>query len=284
MKKTDTYKLNNGLSIPISGYGLYLTEPNQAAELTYQALKTGYRHIDSARYYQNEAEAAEGIARFLKEFPEVKRSEIFFTTKIFNDEHGYEETKKAIASSLERVKSIDYIDLFLIHSPMSNREKRLETWKALQEAVESGKVKSIGISNYGIRHMDELLGWEGLTIKPVVNQLELHPWLPRKDIQEYAKKHDILLEAYSPLTQAKRLDDPVLLKIAKKHGYTPGEVLLSWSYQQGFIVLAKTTHLNRIVENFNVLDHVKLDAEDLKELDLPDSYVSYAWDPTTYEG
>jgi diketogulonate reductase-like aldo/keto reductase len=255
-----------------------------ASELTYQALKVGYRHIDSAKVYGNEAEAAEGIARFLKEFPDVQRSEVFFTTKIWNEDHGYEETKKAIQASLERVKAIEYIDLFLIHSSLSNKEKRLGTWKALQEGVESGKVKSIGVSNYGTRHLDELFAWDGLKIKPVVNQLELHPWLPRKDLQEYGKKHGFYLEAYSPLTQGKKLDDPLLTEIANKHGYSTADVLLRWSYAQGFIPLAKTVHNDRIKQNFTVLDRVELDEEDYKKLDFPDSYEVLTWDPTTYDG
>lgn len=222
VQKDSLYTLNNGKKIPVSGFGLYLTPPGEASQITYEALKAGYRHIDSAQGYNNEAEGAEGIAKFLKENPEVKRSDVFFTTKIKNGSHGYEESTKVIKESLAKVAPyIDYIDLFLIHSPISDKEKRLGTWKALQEAVDSGKVKSIGVSNYGTPNLDELYAWDGLKYKPVVNQVELHPWLPRKDLQEYGKKYDYLLEAYSPLTQAKKLDDPELVAIAKKHGFTP---------------------------------------------------------------
>lgn len=281
LRKDSTYTLNNGLTIPVSGFGLYQTPKNKASELTYEALKAGYRHIDSARIYGNEKEGASGISKFLNEFPQVKRSDIYFTTKIWNNEHGYESTKKAIEDSLKNVQSIDYIDLILIHSPMSNKGKRLDTWKALQESVETGKVKSIGVSNYGVKHLEELLSWDGLKVKPVLDQVELHPWLPRKDLQKYAKEHNIYLEAYSPLTQAKKLDDPELVSIAKKHGYTPAEVLLKWSYKQGFIPLAKTVTLERIPQNFNVLDHVTLDDEDYKILDK-DTYEVLTWDPTVY--
>lgn len=283
LQKDSHYTLNNGETIPISGFGLYQTPPNVAEELTYQALKVGYRHIDSAKLYGNENEAAKGISKFLKENPDVKRSDIFFTTKIWNSDHGYDETKKAILESLEKVEDIDYIDLFLIHSPMSNKEKRLGTWKALEEAVEAGKVKSIGVSNYGVKHLNELLNWSELKIKPVVNQLELHPWLPRKDLQEYGKTHNILLEAYSPLTQGKKLDDPILKEISEKTGFSSAEILLSWSYSQGFIPLAKTVHVERIKQNYTVLDHVKLNEEDLKKLEFPDSYEVLTWDPTVYE-
>ncbi|KAH3666573.1 hypothetical protein WICMUC_005642 [Wickerhamomyces mucosus] len=282
LAKDSLLKLNNGKTIPVSGFGLYQTPPDVTTKLTYEALKVGYRHIDSAKIYGNEAEGAQGIANFLKDHPNVKRSDIFFTTKIWNDDHGYELTKKAIETSLEKTQDIEYIDLFLIHSPKSDKEKRLGTWKALQEAVSTGKVKSIGVSNYGTKHLDELYSWDGLTIKPVINQVELHPWLPRKDLQKYAEKYDYLLEAYTPLTQAKKFDDPELVSIAKKHGYTPAQVLLRWSYAQGFIPLAKTATIERIKPNFTVLDDVELDEEDYKLLDKPDSYEVLTWDPTVY--
>jgi len=283
VKKDSLYTLNNGLKIPVSGFGIYQTPPEEAANITYEALKAGYRHIDSAQAYQNEKEGAEGIAKFLKKYPNVKRSDIFFTTKIKNGNHGYEATSKVIKESLDKVSPyIEYIDLFLVHSPISDKEKRLGTWKALQEAVDSGKVKSIGVSNYGTHHLDELLSWEGLKYKPVINQLELHPWLPRKDLQIYAKKYDHLLEAYSPLTQAKKFNDPELIEIAGKYGKTPAQILLRWSYDQGFIPLAKTVHVERIAENYNVLDNVpSLDDEDYKKLDK-DSYEVLTWDPTKY--
>lgn len=285
LQKDSLYTLNNGLKIPVTGFGLYQTPVGSASKITYEALKVGYRHIDSAQAYRNEEEGAQGIAQFLKENPEVKRSDIFFTTKVNNGNHGYEKTKQVIQESLDKVAPhIEYIDLFLVHSPKSDKEKRLGTWKALQEAVESGKVKSIGVSNYGTTHLDELFAWDGLKIKPVVNQLELHPWLPRKDLQEYGKKYDHYLEAYSPLTQAKKLDDPELVAIAKKYGFTPAQILLRWSYDQGFIPLAKTVDLDRIKENYFVLDKVpKLDPEDYKILEKPDSYEVLTWDPTIYK-
>jgi len=284
LQKDSHYTLNNGQKIPISGFGVYKTPVEETTKITYEALKVGYRHVDSAQGYFNEAEAAKGIAQFLKENPEVKRSEVFFTTKVRDIYHGYEEASKAIQYSLELVGLyIEYIDLFLIHSPLSNKEKRLGTWRALQEAVDSGKVKSIGVSNYGTHHLEELLSWEGLRYKPVVNQVELHPWLPRKDLQAYSKKYDHLLEAYAPLTRGIKFDDSDVKSIAEKHGITSAQVLLKWSYDQGFIPLAKTVHVHRIKDNFTVLDSTpKLDDEDYKKLDK-DSYEVLTWDPTTYE-
>lgn len=282
INKNSSYTFNNGKKIPITGFGLFKTEHTKT--IVYEALKVGYRHFDTASFYGNEQEAAEGIAEYLKDHPELKRSDIFYTTKIWHDDHGFEKATKAIAHSIELAKSIDYIDLFLIHAPNSNKQKRLETWKALENAVDSGKVVSIGVSNYGIKHLTELLEYPELRIKPVVNQLELQPWLQHIDIQEFAKKNDILLEAYAPLTRGKKFEDEEIQYIAKKHGYIPSEVLLRWSYDQGFIVLAKTSTPERIATNFNVLDHVVLDEEDKKILTKPDSYERFtAWDPTTYE-
>ncbi|CAK7903710.1 NAD(P)H-dependent D-xylose reductase [[Candida] anglica] len=280
-----TYKLNNGKEIPIAGFGLYLTEPGETATITYNALKVGYRHIDSAAYYQNEQESVDGIAKFLADYPEVKREDIFYTTKLEVSRQGYEQAKLAISESLEKAAKIEYIDLYLIHGPLASKADRLGEWKALQEAVQEGKIKSIGVSNYGVSHLQELLDWEGLTIKPTVNQVELHPFLPRHEFREIAKKNDIYLEAYAPLTTAKKFDDPDVQAVAKKHNYTPAQVLLRWSYDQGFIVLAKTTSIERTRDNFEVLDKVTLDEEDFKTLDKPDAYeLTSGWpfDPTTY--
>lgn len=278
------YALNNGVEIPVVGFGLYLTDPGVAKDITIKALETGYRHIDSAQYYHNEEEASDAIAEFLKTHSEVKRSDIFYTTKVFDSRHGYEEAKKSIEESLEKAKGIDYIDLFLIHSPSSNREKRLGTWKALEEAVESGKVKAIGVSNYGVRHLKELLEWDELKIKPAINQIELHPWLPRHDIRDYCKQHGIQVEAYSPLTMGKKLNDPELKALAEKHGVTPAQLLLKWSYEQGFVVLCKTVTPSRLQPNFEVPDKVPSLPDDVKKaFDNPDSYEVYAWDPTVYD-
>jgi diketogulonate reductase-like aldo/keto reductase len=283
INKHSTYKLNNGTTIPISGFGVYKTDKGEAAKIVYEALKVGFRHFDTAKLYGNEKETAEGIAKFLEDHPEVKRSEVYYTTKIWNNDQGYEKSKLAIAKSLEDAKSIGYIDLFLIHSPISSKAERLGTWKALEEAIESGKVKTIGVSNYGIHHLKELLEFPELKIKPAVDQLELQPWLPHVDIQKFAKENDILLEAYAPLTRGKKFDDPELQAIAKKHGKTPAEILLRWSYDQGFVVLSKTATISRIPSNFNVLDHVELDEEDHRILHKPESHErSTAWDPTTY--
>ncbi|KAK6461165.1 NADP-dependent oxidoreductase domain-containing protein [Scheffersomyces coipomensis] len=305
LTKKSTYKLNNGLHIPVAGYGAYLLPKGKAKALTYQALKDGYRHIDSAVYYRNQEECAEGIAEFLKDYPHVKREDIWFTTKITNEAHGYEPTLEQVQDIADLVKKhIQYVDLILLHSPKTSKALRLGSWKALQELVENPNnkiipVKSIGVSNFGVSHIDELFAWEGFKIKPVVNQVELHPWLPRLDLREYSYKHDILLEAYSPLTQGYKLDDPELLSLEKKSGIPKIEILLKWSYLQGFIVLAKTEKFERIKQNLDVLPDAKDDDEEsanlgvvslpldvLEALDKPESKEVLTWggqDPTLYK-
>lgn len=283
LTKNSTLTLNNGKKIPVIAMGVYLTPKNVATQVAYNALKVGYRHIDSAEMYHNEQEVGEGITKWLQENPNSKREDIFYVTKIFDHNHGYDKAKRAIDDCLQRVKDLQYIDLMLIHSPQSNRTKRLETWKAMQEAVKSGKIKSIGVSNYGVHHMKELLEWDGLEIKPVVNQVELNPWFMRTQIVDYAKANGIIMEAYSPLTQGKKLHDPTLVELAKKYHKTPAQVLIRWSLQQGFVVLPKSEKKERAVENFDVFDFDIL-SEDMKLLSHPESNERFAgWDPTTYQ-
>ncbi|WLF79505.1 hypothetical protein PVL30_003260 [Lodderomyces elongisporus] len=162
LTKESKYKLNNGLYIPVAGFGTYLIDNKKTSDLVYQALKDGYRHIDTAIVYKNQGEAAQGVAKFLKDYPDVKREDIWFTTKIGNNNQGYEETKKAVELISQEVKQyIDYVDLILIHSPKTSKEKRLGTYKALQEFVanpnnDTLNVHSIGVSNYGVDHLEEL--------------------------------------------------------------------------------------------------------------------------------
>lgn len=288
-------KLNNGQEIPIAGYGVYTLTPKETVDLVYEALKQGYRHIDTAVLYGNERESAQGVAKFLKDNQgKVKREDIWFTTKIWNSDHGYNETKTAVDKIASQVKDhIGYVDLILVHSPKSNKEKRLGTWKALQELQQdpnngSLEIRSIGVSNFGVKHLEELFAWDGFKVKPVVNQLELHPWLPHHKIRDFLVKHDIAAEAYSPLTQGENLDDPELLQLAEKHKINKVEILLKWSFLQGFIVLAKTAKAERIKQNLEVLPEsgtLLLDEDIVKALDKPDSHQVFTWfglDPTVY--
>lgn len=284
MYHNQPYKvLNNGVKIPSFGLGVYLVENDFASADVYNALNIGYRLIDSAQIYKNEKSTADGIDKWLKEDPiNNKREDVFYTTKIADANHGYEKATKSLNESLEKAAPLGYIDLVLIHSPQSDKERRLGTWKALQEFVEAGKIKSIGVSNYGIHHIKELLEWEGLKIKPVVNQVEINPWLMRKEIVAYCRENKIEVEAYSPLTRGHRFGEPILVKLAKKYNKDPAQILIRWSLQNGFIVLAKTIKLERLKSNFNVFDF-QLSEDDVNELSHPDSYDHYCWDPVKYD-
>jgi diketogulonate reductase-like aldo/keto reductase len=290
--KHTKYKLNNGQQIPIAGYGVYDIPRKETKALVYRALKDGYRHVDTAEGYGNQGEAASAIADFLKDHPEVSRRDIWFTTKISDKNHGYETTKKAVEKIANEVKQyVDYVDLILIHSPLADKESRLGTWKALQEHVIDPthpvlSVKSIGVSNYEVNAINEILQWEGFIVKPVINQLELHPWLPRVELRNFLIANDIAVEAYSPLTQGVKLNDPELCALEKKTGISKIKLLLTWSFLQGFIVLAKTAHPDRIKQNLDVLpdgddenDHGKLDLDPdvLQVFDKPDSVEILTW-------
>lgn len=280
-----TFKLNNGATIPVIALGVYKTSTNIARQVVYDALKAGYRHFDSAEFYGNEREVGDGIVKWLKETGE-KRESVFYTTKIFNNHQGYLKAAKQIDVSLNEVKGLGYIDLILIHSPLTNREARLGTWKALQEAVKAGKVKNIGVSNYGIHHLEELLGWDGLEILPVVDQVELSPWLTRLELAKWAKSKNILLQAYSPLTRGMKFKDPTLVKLSKKYGKSPAQILIRWSLQKGFNVLPKSENKQRVIENLDVFDFEILD-EEMAELSHPEAkeiFSGWGVDPLEYDG
>ena len=291
-KTSSLVKLNSGYSIPIIGFGVCLIEPSETVEPVLAALEVGYRHIDCAKYYNNERDAVEGILRFLeKPGQNVKREDIFYTTKIWNSDHGYEKTTAAIDAALDKLsgyskedqtsRNLEYIDLVLIHSPLSNKEKRLGTWKALQEAVKAGKIKSIGVSNYGIPHLEELLNWDGLVIKPAVDQIELHPWLQRPELVGYLRKKNIVPVAYKPLTRGKRFDEPQLIEYAKRYNKSVAQILIKWSLQSGFVPLVKTVHTQRMKENLDV-DDFELSAEDFDKLGDKHENGVTGWDPTVY--
>ncbi|SJM88867.1 related to 2,5-diketo-D-gluconic acid reductase [Zygosaccharomyces bailii] len=292
INQSTRYTLNNQRKIPVIGYGVYDVAKEQTAELVYQALSVGYRLIDTAVVYGNQLEVAMGIARFLKE-ADVPRNEIFFTTKLWNSQQGYNETKNALKEMrADLIPYIGYIDLILLHSPLTSSEKRLGTWKALEEAVENPaeaaiEIHSIGVSNFGIEHLEELL--QVAKIKPVVDQLELHPWLPRIRLREYLKRHAILAEAYSPLTQGFKLEDPELLLLEKDGGCSKTDLLLKWSLLQEFVVVVKSNKLERMAQNLAVLPKkkgvVSLTDHQWDVFHKPDSHEVVTWgnsDPTVY--
>lgn len=273
MSALTSVKLSSGHYIPTIGLGVFQTPERVTTKIVKTALETGYRHFDSAQLYGNEQATSKGILQFLDENKHVARADIFYTTKLWSDSFGYERARASIARSLSKLqglgnnpkRTLGYIDLVLIHTPDGNRDKRVGTWKALQEAVAKGQIKSIGVSNYNTHHIDELLQWDGLKVKPAVNQIELNPWLQRTDLVDYCRQHGIAMEAYSPLTRGTKLADPQLVAYAKKYNKSPAQILVRWSLQASFITLPKSANEDRVRANFDVLDF-ELSKEDFENL------------------
>ncbi|PIL33946.1 hypothetical protein GSI_03654 [Ganoderma sinense ZZ0214-1] len=260
-----TVRLRSGYELPLLGLGVGRSDNTKLASLA--ALNAGYRHIDSARMYGNEAEVGEAVRE-----SGLPRSQIYITSKIQNEEHGYDKTLAAVDDSLKTF-GFDYIDFMLIHSAKSDKDTRLATWNALVEAKGAGKVRSIGVSNYGVKHLEEIRQ-AGLEL-PDINQIELQPLNQQKEIVEYCRTHGIFVVAYAPLMRA-RWDIPEILDVAKKHerghgqhNKTPAQVLVRWSLQGGFAPLPKSADPVRVVGNADVYDFV-LSAEDVAAIDSLD--------------
>jgi len=263
-------KLNNGVMIPRLGLGVYQSPPGQVTQKAVQyALKTGYRHIDTARIYNNESDVGSALRN-----SGVKREDVFITTKLWNSDQGYETALKACDASLKRL-GLKYLDLYLIHWPV--QETRDKSWKALVQLLKDGKCRSIGVSNYTIQHLTELL--EQSDIVPMVNQVEFSPFLYQKQLLDYCEKNKIQLEAYSPLTQGEKLNHPKIQEIAKKHNKTPAQVLIRWSLQHNLVTIPKSVREARIKENSQVFDY-NLTTEDTRILDSLDENFRNSWDPT----
>lgn len=277
MSLTDTYTLANGVKIPIVGFGTWQTPDGEVAEKSViEALKAGYRHIDTAAAYGNEESVGRGIAK-----SGVAREDIFVTTKLWNANHSYELAKKAIDESLNKL-GLDYLDLYLIHWPNPKEfrdhweEANQQTWKAMEEAVDEGKIRALGISNFLPHHIDSLL--ETARIKPVVNQIFLNPSDRQEEVVTYNQTHDILSEAYSPLGTGKIFSIPELKDIAEKYNKTIAQVVLRWSLQHEFLPLPKSVHAERIVENAQLFDF-ELSKEDMAAIDQLEGRAGRASDP-----
>lgn len=277
-----TLNMPCGHKIPQLGFGVYQTPATEAFDAVTTALNAGYRHIDSAVMYRNEKPCGEAIRK-----SGVPREDIFFTSKVYGRHIDYDSAKKQIQETVNAA-GLGYVDCILIHSPYGGSQGRKGAWKALVEAQEQGLTKSIGVSNYGVHHLNELqqhikeLEQErgnGNGGKVDVGQWEIHPWLPRNDIVEWCKKHGTVIEAYSPLVRGQKADDKKLGELAKKHGKTWAQVLVRWSLQMGYVPLPKSVTPERIRENAGVYDF-ELDEADIRALDMKESYFVCAWDPT----
>ena len=250
-------KLNNGVEIPYLGLGVYQSPPGEITlRAVRYALKIGYRQIDTAELYGNEKD----VGRALRESG-IRREDVFITTKVWNSHQGYDSTLYACEGSLGRL-GLSYVDLYLIHWPVQGLGD--ETWRAMIKLLHQGKTRAIGVSNYSIRELNELL--EKSDIVPAVNQVEFHPFLYQEDLLRFCKNNNIQLEAYSPLTRGKRLNHPKILELAKKYNKTLAQVLIRWSLQHNVIVIPKSIHEARIKENSQVFDF-QLEPKDMKLLD-----------------
>jgi diketogulonate reductase-like aldo/keto reductase len=266
---TTNLVLTTGAQIPQVGFGVWQVPQGAIAQdAVTAALQLGYRHIDTAHIYRNEADVGAALRA-----SGVPRSEVFVTTKLWNDDHGYDAALRALDTSLKTL-GLDYIDLYLVHWPVQG--KRRDSWRALEKAHADGKAKAIGVSNYLVPHLREVLG--EAKVKPHVNQIELHPFLQRRDTCALCREQGIIVEAYSPLTQGKRLDDPVIREVARSAGRTPAQVMLRWSMQHGNVVLPKSVTRARIAENAAVFDFT-LDADQMAKLDGLEQNLALAWDP-----
>jgi diketogulonate reductase-like aldo/keto reductase len=262
-------ELNNGIEIPVLGLGTLHARGESVQNAIIWALEAGYRHIDTAKAYRNERDVGIGVKR-----SGLPRNEVFITTKLWNDDHGYDNTLAAIDQSLKNL-GVDFVDLYLVHWPMSGR--RVETWKAMETILAEGKARAIGVSNFTIRHIEELLA--ETEVVPAVNQIEFTPYLYQKELQEYCEGKGIKIEAWSPLTSTVKLRDPNLVTIAAKYGRSPAQILIRWSLQQEAIVIPKSVHKERIIENAQVFDFT-ITRKDMDQLNgFNEDLRTSGWDP-----
>jgi len=275
--------LRSGDSIPIIGLGVFKSKDKTFDAVT-TALKLGYRHIDTAQGYNNEVD----VGRAIKESG-IPREEIFVTTKLWSsaETHTYDEALKRMKKSLDDL-GLEYVDLFLMHSPFKP-EGRIDTWRAIEEMKRRKWAKHIGVSNFGKHHVEALLKAcsdipEGAekpvcTEMPEVNQVELTPFIQRKELVEFCEQHGIMMQAYSPLTRGKRLNDPKQVEMAAKLGVTVPQLMIRWCIQKGFVVLPKSVQPERIKENFEVFNF-SIPEDAMQEMDGWDEYYVTGWDPT----
>lgn len=270
---TDCTTLNNGVKMPWFGLGVYLTKAGDEVENSvHWALKHGYRSIDTAKLYGNE----EGVGKAIRESG-VPRDEVFVTTKLWNTEQGYDSTLQAFEESRKRL-GMDYVDLYLIHWPGTRLYK--ETWKAFEKLYKDGHVRAIGVSNFNVHHLENILA--DCEFVPMVNQVEFHPYLTQVELLQYCKSHDIQLEAWSPLGRGKVLEDETVARIAKAYGKTPAQVLLRYDLDKGVVTIPKSVHENRIQENAQIFDF-ELTSDEIAAIDALNRNERIGPDPDEFD-
>jgi diketogulonate reductase-like aldo/keto reductase len=271
MDITSTIRFSNGVAIPRFGLGVYLLgRGDSAVKIIQHAFEVGYRHVDTAAFYGNE----ESVGQAVRESG-LPREAIFVTTKLWNSDHGYDQALRAFDESLRKL-GLDYLDLYLIHWPV--HRKRLDSWRALETILAEGRCRAIGVSNYMVQHLEELRQHSDTV--PVINQIELHPYNYGyfKETVDYCRANNIVVEAYSPLTKGRKLNDPRLLAIAQKYTKSAAQLLIRWGLQQGFVVIPKSANRDRIRENAQVFDF-EISDDDMATLEGFNENQTVTWDP-----
>jgi diketogulonate reductase-like aldo/keto reductase len=263
-----TVRLANGVALPRIGLGVFRAAPGETRGAVMAALAAGYRHVDTARIYGNEADVGAAIRD-----SGLPRDEVFVTTKLWNQDHGYDRTLRAFDTSLATL-GLDHVDLYLLHWPV--QKLRLDSWRALERLHAEGRARSIGVSNFMVPHLDELAA--RATVMPHVNQIEVHPFLQQRDVRAWCAAHGVVVEAYSPLAKAAALSDPAVFETAREARATPAQVLLAWGLGHGMVVLPKSVRPERQIENLAAAK-VTLTAEQMARLDGLERGMATGWDP-----
>lgn len=264
-----TFKLDNGVEMPYLGLGGFeIGEESKTINIIKYALEVGYRHIDTASFYNNEGSVGEAIRQ-----SNVDRKDIFVTSKVWNSEQGYDKTLKSFDDSLNRL-GFEYLDLYLVHWAVVG--KYIDTWKALEHLYKEGRVKAIGVSNFLIHHIEDIL--QSGDIVPMVNQVEFHPRLMRKDLMQFCKKHNIQYEAWAPLMQGKILTNDTVTKLAEKYSKTPAQIIIRWDIQNGVVTIPKSSKKERVLSNSQIFDF-ELSPDDMKLINDLDTNEGLGPDP-----
>lgn len=273
----DTITLNNGVKMPWFGIGVFKVEEGpELVNAVKTAIINGYRSVDTAAIYENEEGVGKGIKEGLKE-ARISREELFVTSKVWNADLGYETTLAAYETSIKKL-GLEYLDLYLIHWPVEGKFK--DAWRALETLYKEGRVKAIGVSNFQIHHLEELM--KNAEIKPMINQVEYHPRLTQKDLHEFCKRNGIQLEAWSPLMQGQLLDNDILHEIARKHNKSVAQIILRWDLQNEVVTIPKSTKEHRIIENANVFDF-ELTNVDMEVIDGLNQNLRVGPDPDNFD-
>lgn len=274
---TSTLPLNDGTSIPQFGFGTCASATCTQSALW--ALEQGYVHLDTAQIYKNEAETGQAIAKSA-----IPHDKIFVCSKLWEDMYTRQGALDGVQGSLKKL-GLDTIDLYLIHNPRPGPKARLDSWLGLQDAVDKGWVKTIGVSNWAPKHIEQLMKESGVKIFPAVNQVEFHPWQQQRELVKYCKEKGIVVVAYSPLTQGRRLGDEKIAQLAAKYDKTPAQIVLRWCLQKGVVIIPKSDKEGRIIENKGIFDW-ELKPEDMESIDSLDEGQKGnigEWDPYAYE-